>query len=111
MKRSTSRRADRMSDAILREIARLLAEEVADPRLELVTVSGVRMNADFSVAEVMLTYSGDEERHKQVEAALKKASGFLRTRLGKALQMKKTPELRFSFDDYLEDMVYERHET
>lgn len=111
MKRSNTRRSERMGDVIMREIARLLAEEIADPRLELVSVSGVRLNADFSVAEVLLTYSGGEERHKDVQAALAKAGGFLRSRLGKALDVKKLPELRFIYDEYLEDMVYERHET
>lgn len=111
MKRSNSRRSERMGDVILREIARLLAEEIADPRLELVSVSGVRLNADFSVAEILLTYSGDEQRHKEVQAALAKAGGFLRSRLGKALDAKKVPELRFRYDDFLEDMVYEHREA
>ena len=108
MKHATYRRADRAGDLIMREIARLLAEEVADPRLELVTVSGVRLNADFSVALVLLTYSGGPERHKQVHEALDRARGFLRSRLGKALKMKKIPELRFQDDEFLEEMVYER---
>ena len=108
MRPATSRRSQRLGDLIQRELATLLAEEVADPRLTLVTVSGVRMNSDLSLAEVFVTYSTDIHSREDVDAALNKAGGFLRGRLGKALRLKKVPALRFRFDDYLEEMVYDR---
>lgn len=110
MKHATSRRSVRLSEEIMRELANLLTEEVQDPRLELVTVSGVRLNADISVAEVYVTYSVELHAREDVDKALEKAKGFLRTKLGKRLKLRKTPELRFRFDDFLENMVYERPE-
>ncbi len=50
---SGSRRAHRMADQIMREVSEMLALEVADPRLAMITVSGARMNKDLSIAEVL----------------------------------------------------------
>lgn len=106
MKASNSRRAVRMGDQIMREVGTLLVEEAADPRLQLVTLSGVRMNANLRIAEIFYTVSGDEEHRKAVQKGLEKATGFLRSRLGRNLRLQYTPELRFIFDDFLEDVVY-----
>ncbi|MEZ7195301.1 30S ribosome-binding factor RbfA [Pseudodesulfovibrio karagichevae] len=106
MKASGSRRAVRMGDQILREIGTLLVEEAADPRLNLVTLSGVRMNANLRIAEIFYTVSGDAEHRKEVQAGLEQATGFLRSRLGRILKLQYTPELRFQFDEFLEDVVY-----
>ncbi|MGE4423207.1 MAG: 30S ribosome-binding factor RbfA [Pseudodesulfovibrio sp.] len=106
MKASGSRRAVRMGDQIMREIGTLLVEEAADPRLNLVTLSGVRMNANLRIAEIFYTVSGDAEHRKEVQAGLEKATGFLRSRLGRILKLQYTPELRFQFDEFLEDVVY-----
>ena len=106
MKASNSRRAVRMGDQIMREIGTLLVEEAADPRLQLVSVSGVRMNANLRIAEIFYTVSGDAEHRQEVQIGLEKATGFLRSRLGRNLKLQYTPELRFIFDDFLEDMVY-----
>lgn len=106
MKASSSRRAVRMGDQIMREVGTLLVEEAADPRLQLVTITGVRMNANLRIAEIFYTLSGDEEHRKEVQVGLEKATGFLRSRLGRTLKLQYTPELRFTFDDFLEDVLY-----
>jgi len=107
MRRSDSRRAQRLGDLIMREVASMLAVETADPRLELVTISGVRMNSDLSVAEVLYSAAGDAKRMEEISRALQKASGFFRGKLGKRLKIKKVPELRFLHDEFLEKMVYD----
>ena len=111
MKASSSRRAVRMGDQIMREVGTLLVEEAADPRLQLVTLSGVRMNANLRIAEIYYTVSGDAEHRREVQAGLEKASGFLRSRLGRILKLQFTPELRFLFDEFLEDVVYGKPHT
>lgn len=108
MKRTESRRSHRLSDQIAREMALALVEDVRDPRLELVTISGVALNADLSVARVYYTMSGDEARLAGAAKALEQARGYLRTLLGRRLSMKFVPELRFARDTFLEDMVYAR---
>jgi len=108
MKRTASRRSHRLADQIAREMATALLEDVRDPRLELVTISGVTLNADLSIAQVFYTLSGDAARLAEAQKALDQAKGYLRTLLGKRLAMKFVPDLRFSRDTYLEDMVYAR---
>ena len=106
MKHASSRRSTRLADQIARELAIALSQDVFDPRLELVTISGVALNTDLMVAEVLYTLSGDDARLAEAAKALEQAKGFLRTLLGKRLRLKFVPELRFARDTYLEDMVY-----
>lgn len=108
MKRANSRRSDRLADQITRELAMALTQDVSDPRLELVTITGTALNADLTVAQVLYTLSGDEARLAEAAKALELARGFLRTLLGARLRMKFVPELRFARDTYLEDVVYGR---
>lgn len=102
-----SRRSIRLADLIQRDLAMLLVEEVQDPRLEMVTVSGVKMNADLSIAKVFYTCTSDLDRQKEIAETLDKAKGYLRKLLGHRLELRSIPELRFERDTFLENMVYE----
>jgi ribosome-binding factor A len=106
MKASGSRRSIRMGDQILQELAIMLLEEVQDPRLELVSLSGCKLNADMSIALVSFTVGGGAERRKQALDGLNKAKGFLRSGLARRMNLRSLPDLRFTHDDFLEDMVY-----
>jgi len=107
MQRATTRRSERMADQIMRELSRILVEEIQDPRLSLLTISGVRMNRDFSIAEVLYTHINGREGIPDIEKGLSKAKGYLRSQLGKRLKMRAIPDLRFTWDTFLEEMVYE----
>lgn len=106
MKASGTRRSLRMGDQILQELATLLLEEVQDPRLELVSLTGCKLNADMSIALVSFSVGGGEERRKLALDGLNKAKGFLRSGLARRMNMRSLPDLRFTHDDFLEDMVY-----
>jgi ribosome-binding factor A len=106
VRRSESRRSERLAEEIRRELAEVLENEIQDPRLAWLTLSGVRLNSDLKVAEILYTMSGDPQRIREAKAGLETAKGYLRSALGRRLRMKALPELRFRFDDYLEDMIY-----
>lgn len=106
MKRSSSRRSERLGDLILRELSQLLLEEVKDPRVQGVTLTGVRMNTDLRIAEVLFTTGPGEEQQARAKEGLTRAGGFLRRQLGRRLSLKYLPELRFIPDNFLEDMIY-----
>lgn len=106
MQRSTSRRSMQMADQIMQVLAMLLIHEVEDPALQLVTITGVRLNRDFSIAQVLYTHIRGREVEAEIHQALMRAKGFLRTRLGKELKLRAIPDLRFAWDKFLEDMVY-----
>lgn len=107
MQRSNSRRAVQMGDQIMQVLAMLLIQEVEDPILEFVTITGVRLNRDFSIAEVLYTHIRGRIAEQEIEKALLRAKGFLRNRLGKELKLRGIPDLRFQWDTFLEEMVYE----
>lgn len=107
MQRSTSRRAIQMGDQIMQVLAEVLIQEAEDPTLALVTITGVRLNRDFSIAEVLYTHLRGRAAEPEITKALYHAKGFLRSRLSKELNLRGIPDLRFKWDTFLEDMVYD----
>jgi len=106
MQRSSSKHSLRLGDQIMREVADILVTEIQDPRLELVTISGVRINSDLRLAEVLYTLGQSPEREAAAQVALDHAKGFVRRQLASRLQLRRLPELRFCLDTFLEDVVY-----
>lgn len=105
MRRTETRRSQRLADLLLREVAAILAREVGDPRLEEATLTGVRLNPDLTLAEVL--YSVRETANREaVQEALDRAAGLIRRKAAGRLALKRMPELRFVHDDFLEDLVY-----
>lgn len=96
------RRSDRVDALLKEEIARLIREEVVDPRVGFVTVMDVDTSPDFSHARVYVSVMGDEEEKRAAVDALRKASGFLRVRVGELITLKRIPELHFEIDRTLE---------
>ena len=93
-----SRRTDRMSDLLRAELADLLLKSVHDPRIKLVSVTGVDVSPDLRRAVVRVSALGDETERTATVAALRHAKGFLRTELANRLRTRLTPELLFELD-------------
>jgi ribosome-binding factor A len=94
-------RSIRVADQIQREIALLVACEVADPRVGDVTVSGVDLSPDMRHAKILVTPGLDTDGDASVDA-LNRAAGFLRSRLGRRIRMRRLPRLVFEHDRTLE---------
>jgi len=92
-----SSRPQRVADQIQKELARLVQFEVKDPRLGMVTITGVEVAKDYAHADVWYTVLKGEQAKSQ--KALESASGFLRTQIGRAIKLRITPQLRFRFDE------------
>jgi len=99
MVRRTSR-SGRLSDLLQRELSKLIRDECTDPRLGMVTISGVIVTDDLSFARVFITVLEDEKLAGSIEA-LNHAAGFFRTQLSKRLTLRIVPKLRFIYDDSL----------
>jgi ribosome-binding factor A len=91
-------RTQRVAQLLKEEISRLLQREVKDARIGMVTVTDVRVTNDLKYADVFVYLSGDEDRRAQAIEGLKSAAGFMRSRLGRDLRIRRTPELRFVMD-------------
>lgn len=104
MKR-TSQRAHRVGDQIQRELADLLKNEVKDPRVGPVTVTGVEVSGDLSHAIVKFTHLAGRETAQPAADALAHAAGFLRTELSRRLDLYSVPQLHFAYDDSIETCI------
>jgi ribosome-binding factor A len=93
-------RNDRVADALQRELAELIRDEVRDPRLGLVNITAVEVSRDLSSAKVFVNLVGAESAEQSEAAAelLNGAAGFLRSQVAKRMQLRITPRLRFIYD-------------
>ena len=95
-------RSHRVADFIQRELAGLIRTEVRDPRLSpMLTLASVEVSRDLSVAKIYYSLL-DATEHKETQAALERASGFLRRQLARQMQTRSVPQLRFFYDDSAE---------
>jgi len=94
------KRSDRIADQLHREIAELVFRRVKDPRVQMVTITGVEVSKDLQHASVFYCVTGKpgEKEKKAVAEGLSKATGFIRQELGKRLHMKHLPPLAFRHD-------------
>ena len=99
-KRMTRRtgRAQKVGDQIQRELAEIVRRELRDPRVGMITLTGVQMSPDCVHATVYFTCL-QAEHAPQAAAGLGHAAGFLRSQLGRRMKLYATPELRFAYDE------------
>jgi len=103
-------RGRRVADLIQQQLARLIQQEVKDPRIGMVTINEVEVSRDLAYADVYFTRLGEGgvgasnegDPAKAAEAALANAAGFLRSELAKLLETRATPKLRFHYDATIE---------
>ena len=93
-----TRRTERMSDLVRAELSDLILREIKDPRIRLVSLTGVEVTSDLRRAVVRVSALGDETQRAEAVEALKHARGFLRTELARRLRTRATPELVFELD-------------
>ncbi len=96
------KRAVRVGEQILKEIAILLIESVKDPRVKSVTMTGIRLSSDLKLARVYFSVLGKEADVKKAQAGLDSAKGYIKRRIGQRLSLRYVPELLFIHDDSLE---------
>ncbi|MCU1544436.1 MAG: rbfA [Microbacteriaceae bacterium] len=88
-------RAAKMADRIKVIIAKALERGVKDPRLGFVTITDVRVTGDLQHASVFYTVYGSDDERADTAAALKSATGMLRSEVGKNITARLTPSLEF----------------
>ena len=102
MRGASRRRPEQVAEIIRQVLAEAITREVRDPRVGLVTLTRVSVSGDLSHAAVYLMASGEEADRLRALEGLQSASGFLRTRIAKALATRTIPELHFELDRGLE---------
>lgn len=84
------------------ELSQILRDEVRDPRLQLLTITRVKLASDLGAATIFYSPLGedpDEARKVELKQAMAAVAGFTRRQLSRRMKLRHTPELRFVLDD------------
>lgn len=95
-------RTVRVADQIQRELALLIQNEIMDPRIGMVTLTGVEVTRDYAYAKVFYTALGGDGNTQLTEDGLKHAAGFLRSQLADKIRLRVVPQLQFVYDESVE---------
>jgi ribosome-binding factor A len=103
-------RSRRVADEIQRELADIIRLELKDPRLGLITITGVEASNDLEHAKVFVTRltagCSTEASHQDVLRTLRHAAGFLRSQLAHRMKLRMVPQLTFAYDESVEQGMH-----
>lgn len=107
------KRAVRVGDQILKEVAILLLERVKDPRVKGVTMTGIHLSNNLKQSRVFYSVVGDKDQIEVAQAGLDSAKDFIRREIGNRMELRYVPEITFVYDPSLEmgnhmDRVFEK---
>jgi ribosome-binding factor A len=94
----SSRRAQKVAEAIREVVSMAILTELNDPRVQDVTVTYVEVSPDLRYAKVLVSVMGDENHQQLSLRGLQSAAGFLQSKIAKQLEMRYTPRLTFILD-------------
>ena len=92
-------RVERIQEQVREEVSQMLATEVRDPGVGLVTVTRTKVTGDLSLTRIYWTIIGDAAERKKTATALERATGFVRHLLAERLSLRRVPEVKFIFDE------------
>jgi ribosome-binding factor A len=95
-------RANRVGEQMKKELGDIISRKIKDPRVGFVTVTAVEVTNDLQQATVFITVLGDEEKKEATLNGLAKATGFIRSEIGKRIRLRKTHEIYFEFDESID---------
>lgn len=108
-------RVERIQAQVREEVSQMLATEVRDPGVGLVTVTRAKVTGDLSLARIYWTIIGDAAERKKTVTALERATGFVRHLLAERLSLRRVPEVKFIYDESvaaqsrIEEIIQEIH--
>jgi ribosome-binding factor A len=97
-KRGVKHHRGRLGEALREELETLVEGELGDPRIGLVSVSGVELAEDGRSAQVLVDVEGDDEEAERSLQGLDAAKGYIRHELADRLRLRRAPELFFRLD-------------
>jgi ribosome-binding factor A len=99
-------RSRRVADQIQREMAEIIRLELKDPRVGLVTITGVEVTSDLEHAKIFVTSLGPISDHDALLTGLRRATGFLRSELSHRMKLRIVPALVFVYDTSVEQGMH-----
>jgi len=107
----SSLRLQRIADRIQQELAEMVVKEIADPRLDGISITDVKVDRELAYADVYVSAIEGSVRSKEIISGLEHASGFLRKSLTDRIELRVFPRLRFHWDptperaDHIESLL------
>ncbi len=96
-------RMRRVAKQIKKDVSQIIGTELKDPRISGITsVTGVEMSKDLRYASIYVSIYGDNSERDLTLAVLDKASGFVRSEIGRRIRLRYTPEISFHLDNSIE---------
>lgn len=92
-------RTSRVAEQMKKEIGEILNQKLKDPRVGFVTVTDLALTNDLQHATVYISVLGDKSEKEETLTGLAKATGFIRSEVGKRIRLRKVPEIKFEFDE------------
>lgn len=92
------RRQERLADQIRIEVARMITEDLKDPRVGFATVTRVELSADLGRARILVSVLGNEEAQQKSLEGLRSAAGYVRREVTHRLRLRRAPEVAFQLD-------------
>lgn len=93
------KRADRVADLIKAELSDVLFRQIRDPRIGKVTITGVKVSDDLSLARIYFVEMAQDVCTPETQKGLDQARGFLKRELSKRLKLRRTPDIIFTPDE------------
>lgn len=92
-------RSDRIGGLIHRTLSNLLQKDIHDPRLEMATITGVRMSRDLRKARIYFAISGTASAKTDAALGFRSAMGYIKRTLAHQLELRYMPDLMFLYDE------------
>ena len=92
-------RGDRVSGLIQAVLSDLLKKDISDPRLEMATITGVKMSPDLRLARIYFTIYGGQDRSEAAVKGFDSARGYIKRSLARRLGLRYMPDLKFFWDE------------
>ena len=100
-----TKRSDKVSDLLKKEISLIISSEIKDPRLQNINITAVKVSDDIGIATVFYTIIGESIQKTQSNIdskILEKLSGMIRSNLAKKIKIRRIPKIKFRFDESIE---------
>ncbi len=96
------KRSERVSRLLKEEVSRIIRQEIKDPRVGFVTVTGVDVSADLRHANIFISIYGDDESVEKSMEGLNKSASFIRREIGERIKLRYVPAIHFKYDESIE---------
>lgn len=98
----SSQRPGRVQEAIRQEVSKILHDQIRDPRLGFLTITGVELTNDLRFARIYFSVLGDDKAKKLALKGLNSAKGYIKGILGDRIKLRYMPDIEFKIDETLD---------